>query len=123
MPRTMRDQIQNAIATADTKDMSSNSETPDYAAAHASMVELGRKGKLNDSAVNRFAVRGEYTNVVAALAFLTGSSIEVMLPLAPWPRIGEARSAARILGSELFRKALLLSLSCAPTYQSLVQLV
>jgi hypothetical protein len=50
-------------------------------AAYASMAELARKGKLNDSAINRFAVHGDYTNVVAALAFLTGSTVEVILPL------------------------------------------
>jgi len=81
MPRTMRDQIESTIAAADAKEVSGNSEQPDYKAALASMVELGRKGKLNDSTVNRYAVRGEYTNVVAALAFLSGSPIEVIQPL------------------------------------------
>jgi uncharacterized protein (DUF2336 family) len=81
MPRAMRDQIAHTIAAADAKEKPGNSVSADYAAAQASMVELGRKGKLNDSTVNRFAVRGEYTNVVAALAFLTGSPIEMILPL------------------------------------------
>ena len=80
MPRTMRDQIENAVTAAGAKEISGYSEA-EYAAAQASMVELGRKGKLNDSAVNRFAVRGEYANVVAALAFLSGSPIEVIQPL------------------------------------------
>ena len=31
-------------------------------------------GKLNDQAVNRFAVRGEYVNVVAALALKADAS-------------------------------------------------
>jgi hypothetical protein len=44
-------------------------------------VELNRQGKLNDSTINRFAVRGEYTNIVAALALKTGSPVEVVLPL------------------------------------------
>ena len=80
MPRVMRDQIENTIATADSAKISAELE-PDYAAAHANMVELNRKGKLNDSVVNRFAVRGDYTNVVAALAFLTGSPVEIIVPL------------------------------------------
>lgn len=80
MPRMVRDQIENMIATADATRISAELE-PDYAAAHANMVDLNRKGKLNDPVVNRFAVRGDYTNVVAALAFLTGSPIEVILPL------------------------------------------
>jgi hypothetical protein len=80
MPRVVRDQIENAIASADATKKSTELE-PDYAAAHANMVELNRKGKLNDSVINRFAVRHDYTNVVAALAFLTGSPVEVILPL------------------------------------------
>jgi uncharacterized protein (DUF2336 family) len=80
MPRVVRDQIENTIAAADATKKSAELE-PDYAAAHANMVELNRKGKLNDSVINRFAVRHDYTNVVAALAFLTGSPVEVILPL------------------------------------------
>jgi uncharacterized protein (DUF2336 family) len=80
MPGAVRDQIENAIATADAAKMSADLE-PDYAAAHANLMELARKGKLSDSVINRFAVRGDYTNVVAALALLTGSTVEVILPL------------------------------------------
>jgi uncharacterized protein (DUF2336 family) len=80
MPRVVRDQIESTIAAADAPKMSAGLE-PDYAAAHANMVELNCKGKLNDSVVNRFAVRHDHTNVVAALAFLTGSPVEVILPL------------------------------------------
>jgi uncharacterized protein (DUF2336 family) len=78
LPGVMRDQIENLIATTDATTIPGNTNPPDYASAHASMVELGRKGKLNDSTMNRFAVNGEYTNLVAALAFLTGSPIEVI---------------------------------------------
>jgi uncharacterized protein (DUF2336 family) len=81
MPAVMREQIENTIATADTKKVLASSEQPDYADARAKMMELGRMGKLNDSTINRFAVRGEYTNIVAALALLTGSPVEVVLPL------------------------------------------
>ena len=76
MPQTMRDQIENAVATADAAKVS-----PELVAAFASMSDLARKGKLNDSTINRFAVHGDYTNVVAAVAFLTGSTVEVILPL------------------------------------------
>jgi uncharacterized protein (DUF2336 family) len=81
LPQVMRDKIENTIATTDKNEISGNSEPADYAAALASMVELNRKGKLNDSTVNRFAVCRDYTNVVAALAFLTGSPVEVIQPL------------------------------------------
>ncbi len=40
----------------------------DYTAVQNELAALNRAGTLNDGAVNRFAVRGEYTNVVAALA-------------------------------------------------------
>lgn len=81
LPQVMRDKIENTIATTDKNEISGNSEPADYAAALARMVELNRKGKLNDSTVNRFAVCRDYTSVVAALAFLTGSPVEVIHPL------------------------------------------
>jgi hypothetical protein len=77
----MREQIVNTIATSDTTRILAGAEPPDHAAAQAEMTALGRKGKLNDQTINRFAVRGEYTNVVAALSFLTGSPIDVILPM------------------------------------------
>jgi len=40
------------------------------------VLMLNRTGKLNDSMVNRFAVREEYVNVVAALALITEVKIE-----------------------------------------------
>jgi uncharacterized protein (DUF2336 family) len=81
MPAVMREQIENTIASADATKALVNSETPDYAAAHAKLAEFNRKGKLNDSAINRFALLGEYTNVIAALSLKTGSPVEVILPL------------------------------------------
>jgi hypothetical protein len=76
-PRVMRDQIE----TTDATEILCDPEPPDYAGAQARMVELNRKGKLNDPTVNRFAVGRDYPNVIAALAFLSGSSIEVIEPL------------------------------------------
>ncbi len=81
LPQVMRDKIENTIATTDKNEILGDSEPPDYAGALASMVELNRKGKLNNSTVNRFAVCRDYTNVVASLAFLTGSPVEVIQPL------------------------------------------
>jgi uncharacterized protein (DUF2336 family) len=81
MPGAMREQIENTIATTDATKINAGAPPPDYAPAQAAMLELGRKGKLNDQTINRFAVRGEYTNIVAALSFLTGSPIDVILPL------------------------------------------
>ena len=81
MPHVIRDEIETTIATTDATEILRDPQPPDYATAQARMVELNRKGKLNDSTVNRFAVSCDYTNVVAALAFLSGSSIEVIEPL------------------------------------------
>jgi uncharacterized protein (DUF2336 family) len=78
MPGVMRDQIENTIATTDVTASLGNSDLPDYAGARAKMIELNRKGRLNDSTINRFAILGEYTNIVAALALLTGSPTDVI---------------------------------------------
>jgi hypothetical protein len=81
MPRVMRDQIETTIANTEATEILCDPGPPDYGAAQAKMVELNRRGRLNDSTVNRFAVNRDYTNVIAALAFLSGSSIEVIEPL------------------------------------------
>jgi hypothetical protein len=53
----------------------------DYTQAQSEVLMLNRTGKLNDSTVNRFAVRGEYTSVVAALSLKTDVKIEAIEPL------------------------------------------
>ncbi len=53
----------------------------DYTEAHNEVVALNRAGKLNDSVVNRFAVRGEYTYVVAAIALKADVKVEAIEPL------------------------------------------
>ena len=53
----------------------------------ASVVALNRTGKLNDSIVNRFAVRGEYTHVVAALALKADVKVEAIEPLLEADRV------------------------------------
>ncbi len=50
----------------------------DYTQAISEVVILNRAGKLSDSVVNRFAVKDKYTNVVAALAFMSEVEIEVI---------------------------------------------
>jgi uncharacterized protein (DUF2336 family) len=81
MPQVMRGQIETTIANTDATEILRDPDPPNYASVQAAIVELNRKGQLNDSAVNRFAVRCDYTNVIAALAFLSGSSVEVIEPL------------------------------------------
>jgi uncharacterized protein (DUF2336 family) len=53
----------------------------DYTEAHNEVVTLNRTGKLNDSMVNRFAVRGEYDLVVAAIALKADVKPEAVEPL------------------------------------------
>ncbi|MBR1149101.1 DUF2336 domain-containing protein [Bradyrhizobium sp. JYMT SZCCT0428] len=53
----------------------------DYTQAQAEVLALNRSGKLNDSTVNRFAVRSEYVHVVAALSLLSEVKIEAIEPL------------------------------------------
>lgn len=53
----------------------------DYSAAHAAVNVLNLRGQLNDSTVNRFAIRREYPNVIAALALLSGGSADAIAPL------------------------------------------
>jgi hypothetical protein len=50
----------------------------DYSAVQKELDALNRTGKLNDGAVNRFAVRCEYTYVVAALALKAEVKPEVI---------------------------------------------
>jgi uncharacterized protein (DUF2336 family) len=50
----------------------------EYAAARPEIVLLNRTGKLNDSTVNRFAIRGESANLFTALSVLSGAPIEVV---------------------------------------------
>jgi uncharacterized protein (DUF2336 family) len=52
-----------------------------YSEAHARVLELSKTGKLSDSAVNGFAVRREYTSVIAALVLLSGAPLESIEPL------------------------------------------
>ena len=53
----------------------------DYTQAQSEVVALNRTGKLGDLLVNRFAVRGEYVHVVAALALKADVKVEAIEPL------------------------------------------
>jgi hypothetical protein len=53
----------------------------DYAEAKSRVLALSHAGKLGDRAVNRFAMLGERTNLVAALSLLAEVATEVIEPL------------------------------------------
>jgi hypothetical protein len=77
----MQKKIQGPAATAAVEISAAPRKLTDYAHAQAEVVALNRAGKLNDSSVNRFAVRQEYSNVVAALSFITEVKVEAIEPL------------------------------------------
>ncbi|WP_246174564.1 DUF2336 domain-containing protein [Bradyrhizobium paxllaeri] len=68
-------------ATATAGQAASARKAIDYTKAQNEVVALNRTGKLNDSIVNRFAVRGEYTHVVAALALKADVKVEAIEPM------------------------------------------
>jgi uncharacterized protein (DUF2336 family) len=51
---------------------------PDYSEARSEVAALSRIGKLNDSTVNRFAIRGEKANLIASLSVLSGAPVEII---------------------------------------------
>jgi uncharacterized protein (DUF2336 family) len=78
-PSALQEKIKAAIAT--TAERAEMPTSVEYAAAHSKMVELSRKGGLNDRSVNRFAVEHDYVNVAAALSVLSVTPVEVIAPL------------------------------------------
>jgi uncharacterized protein (DUF2336 family) len=75
-----REKAKNAAAAAAGQSGAAR-KAIDYTKAQSEVVALNRTGKLGDSLVNRFAVRGEYTHVVAALALKADVKIEAIEPL------------------------------------------
>ena len=62
--------------------VSTNAPEPiNYSEAKSSVLALSHAGKLGDRAVNRFAVHGQRTHLVAALSLLAEVAIEVIEPL------------------------------------------
>jgi hypothetical protein len=77
-PPALQGKIQAAIVASARQ---APAASVDYSSALARMVELNRKGGLNDRSVNRFAVEREYVEVAAALALLSGAPVDVIAPL------------------------------------------
>jgi uncharacterized protein (DUF2336 family) len=81
-PATLRERIRSAIdATAAAQAPRAATSPVGYADALRMVEGLNRIGKLNDSTVNRFAMRRELINVIASLAALSGAGVEVIAPL------------------------------------------
>ncbi|MBV8839449.1 MAG: DUF2336 domain-containing protein, partial [Alphaproteobacteria bacterium] len=76
-----RERVHAALQRADVPVVTRQSTADEYAEARAAVIVLNQGGKLNDSTVNRFAIRREYPNVIAALCVLSGASVEIIAPL------------------------------------------
>jgi uncharacterized protein (DUF2336 family) len=74
----LRLKIQTAIDSRFAHDRPPTTAPTDYADVLVMVDTLNRIGKLNDSAVNRFAIRREYPSVIAALSVLSGARIDVI---------------------------------------------
>jgi uncharacterized protein (DUF2336 family) len=75
-PPELCETIQAAIEGATDQARARKRVRIDYSEANAHVLALSKAGKLNDSSVNRFAIRREPRNVVAALALLATISTE-----------------------------------------------
>jgi len=77
----VRERVQAALTSAPAPSAPKSDAANDYTEAKAAVVVLNKTGKLGDSAVNRFAIRREYPNVIAALSLLSGGAVEAIAPL------------------------------------------
>jgi uncharacterized protein (DUF2336 family) len=80
-PPKLRQSIREALDDIAAHVSKKASEPVVYSEAYARIVALNNSGKLNDSTVNRFALRREATNVIASLCVLSGAPIEAIEPL------------------------------------------
>jgi uncharacterized protein (DUF2336 family) len=85
-PRPVAKKTQEAVAATAEPDRVTR-EKIDYTAAQSELAAFNRAGKLSDGIVNRFAVRGEYINVVAALALKADVGMEVIEALLDGDRL------------------------------------
>ncbi|MBR0935420.1 DUF2336 domain-containing protein [Bradyrhizobium jicamae] len=82
VPPAVRDAIRASIGAGSAPTGAAPPVAVDYTEAKATVMGLNNAGQLNDSSVNRFAIRGEAHNVVAALALLAAvptETIELLL--------------------------------------------
>lgn len=73
-----RGTIEIAIESLAARAGAKKPEPIDYSEAKSIVLSLNNAGKLNDSSVNRFAVRGEQTKLIAALALLADAAIQTI---------------------------------------------
>ncbi len=73
-----RGTIEIAIESAAAQAGAKKPEPVDYSEAKSTVLSLNNAGRLNNSTVNRFAVRGEHTKLVAALSLLADVAIQTV---------------------------------------------
>ena len=73
-----RGTIEIAIQSMAARASAKKPEPVDYSEAKSIVLSLNNAGQLNDSSVNRFAVRGEQTKLIAALALLADAAIQTI---------------------------------------------
>jgi uncharacterized protein (DUF2336 family) len=79
-PPQTRGAMQQAIQRIEAEENGKPRAPIDYSEAKSIVLALNNDGKLSDSAVNRFAVRQEHRNLIAALSLLATVEIEVIEP-------------------------------------------
>ena len=80
-PPHLFEEIRSAITVAAAGANREMSRTRDFAAAGRFVTALARHGKLNEPALLGFAKERKYAETVAALAELSGSSVDVIRPV------------------------------------------
>ena len=85
-PAEMRERIQQTIDAIAAQIGIEAPKAVDYTQSEAIVLALNRAGKLGDQTINRFAIQGEYANVIAALSLLSTVPIDAVEPLISNPR-------------------------------------
>lgn len=85
-PPEMRARIEEAVQSTVTQIAPPAVAPVNYAESDAMVLAMNRTGKLGDQSINRFAMQGEYTHIVAALALLCSVKADVIEPLIVNPR-------------------------------------
>ena len=80
-PAALHETMQAAIEKLAIRDSLRLPQPIDYSEARSLVQSLSKGGKLNDSAVNRFAVRNEKNNLIAALSLLADVAVGCIEPL------------------------------------------
>jgi uncharacterized protein (DUF2336 family) len=85
-PPEMRAKIEDVIKSIVEQVAAPALAPVDYTESEAMVLAMNRSGRLGDQTINRFAIQGEYTHIVAAISLLTSVKTEAIEPLIDNPR-------------------------------------